>query len=198
MIDLLAMTKQFAIFNDRENDHAYFRTNLPSSGPMAYLNVVFKPVRVDVLEYAKSTLELPEPIVQFLAAQNGAILFSGALNVYGAVGPHQLLNRSDPLSLPPLDLIGENKNWLLREPDRFLIIGAYGFDGTRICIDRFSSQIYLFDVDESGLRQRGAAIWSDLDNWLLSEVQRLSSIFDPSGRPLAPMSETAPRKTRAN
>jgi hypothetical protein len=87
MIDLLKLTEQFARVNDRENEFAYFQTNLASSGSMVYLNVVFKPAPTQLLKATKAALDLPHPYVEFLSKQNGAIVFSGALNSYGVVSP---------------------------------------------------------------------------------------------------------------
>jgi hypothetical protein len=81
MIDLLQMTMQFQSVNDRETERACFRTNLPWIGPLAYFNIIYKPAPNEILEYGKETLELPEPITQFLNRQNGAILFL-ALSTY--------------------------------------------------------------------------------------------------------------------
>jgi hypothetical protein len=192
------MTKQFQAVDDRESEVAYFRTNLPWVAPLAYLNVIYKPAPTELLKHGRQLLNLPEPVTDFLAQQNGAILFSGALNVYGVVHPDQLLNRAAPLSLPPYSLFDENRSWSLSEPERFLIIGGYGFDGSRICIDRASSEIYLFDRHDGELRQSAAAMWSSLDEWLASEIPRIASIFDETGHRCGDESATVPRKQKPN
>src|SRR5260221_10147015 len=169
-IDLAQLVSQFRRANDRENENAYFHTNVPWVVPFAYLNIVFKPVPKDVLQAAESRLGIPPVLAQFLAMQNGAILFSGTLSVYGVVRPGQLLNRSDPFFIPPFSLDDENLRWPPSDPERFLAIGGYALDGSRACIDRRNLGIHLFKRQETKLDPTAVTTWRSLDEWLTSEI----------------------------
>jgi hypothetical protein len=125
--------------------------------------------------------------VDFLSRQNGAMLFSGALNLYGVVQPGQLLNRSDNFSLPPFNIERENDSWVL-DKGRLLVVGSYRFDGARACIDRLNSQILVF-------KKRGntpIASWSGIEDWVIAEVARLSTLFNNEGKRIGLESEIGP------
>src|SRR5438105_465333 len=102
--NVLDLVSSFRNCDDREGDFAHFRTRVPWVAPAAYLNIVFKPAPLNVLESVALALVAPPDVIEFLKMQNGAILFSGALNVFGVVSPGQLLNRKDNFGLPPFDI----------------------------------------------------------------------------------------------
>jgi hypothetical protein len=191
-VNLRDLVSQFRKANDRESENAYFRTHVPWVAPLAYLNIIHKPAPVDALHEAVSRLAIPLVFAQFLAVQNGAILFSGALSIYGVLRPGQPLNRLEPFSLPPFDIDDENLNWPPCDQKRFLAIAGYGFDGSRVCIDRRSLDIHLFQREEKELKRTPAAKWEDLDGWLTSEIARLSCLFDHEGHRLTTEAQTLP------
>jgi hypothetical protein len=137
--NLLDLVSKFRDVNNRESEGAFFRTPAPWVGPEAYLNIIFKPAPRDVLADAGSRLNIPFALTEFLAKQNGAILFSGVLSIYGTHWPGQLLNRSDTFSRLPFNIEFENSNCSPDDPARLLTIGGYGSDGSRVCIDRQDS-----------------------------------------------------------
>jgi hypothetical protein len=128
---------------------------------------------------------------EFLRVQNGAILFSGSLSIYGVLEPGQRISR-EPMLRPPFNIEDENASWPPHEPDRLLAIGGYGFDGSSICIDRRDFGIALFQRGEALLRREPTLSWDSLDQWLRSEISRLSNLFDTSGRMLVEESQTVP------
>jgi hypothetical protein len=186
-IDLLSLVSHFRRFDDRENANASFRTRVPWLAPEAYLNIVYRPAPAKLLSEVAKKWSFPPVVVDFLNHQNGAMLFSGSLNVYGVVEPSRLLNREDRFSLPPFNIEPENKSWSV-DPDRLLVVGGYTFDGSRACIDRSDGQIHVF--------QKGRRIpkvsWSSLDSWLAGEVARLRPLFDDEGKRTGPESDTGP------
>src|SRR5262245_24463557 len=99
-IELANLVSPFASENWRQSETAYYLTHVPWVGPFAYLHVIYKPASQLVLESASERLRIPVVFRDFLTVQNGASLFSGALTIFGAVHPGQLLNRSEPLALP--------------------------------------------------------------------------------------------------
>lgn len=189
---LLDLLSQFGEANNRQSDGAYFCTHVPWVAPLAYLNVIFKPAPEKILIEAIRRLCIPPAFSEFLAIQNGAILFSGALSIYGAVQPGQLLNRSEPFSLPPFSLDRYN-DMNLSPASSFLTIGQYTFDGTRVCMHRHFLDIHLFRKGEAESMGTGSFVWKSLDQWLTNEVLRLSVLFDHEGHRLVNESETLPQ-----
>jgi len=186
-VDLLSLISNFRQFDDQENANAFFRTRVPWVASEAYLNIIYKPAPTKVLSVVAEMWSFPAVVVDFLRHQNGAMLFSGSLNLYGVVEPGRLLNRKDRFSLPPFDIERENKSWLFH-PDRLLVVGGYSFDGSRACIDRSDGQIHVFPK-----RQRIPAVsWGGFDSWLVGEIARLSLLFDADGKRIRPESETKP------
>ncbi len=186
-IDLLSLISQFRPADDRENANACFMTRVPWVALEAYLNIVYKPAPAGLLSEVAEKWAFPSVVVDFLSRQNGAMLFSGALNLYGVVEPGRLLNREDRFSLPPFNIERENKSWSFH-PDRLLVVGGYQFDGSRACIDRTDGQIHVF--------QKGQRIprisWASFDSWLLGETRRLLFLFDEDGKRIGPDSDTGP------
>ena len=192
-VELLRLLSNFEHVNERESETAFFRTHVPWIGPQAYLNIVFKPAPEEALAETARRVRMPASLVEFLRTQNGAILFSGALSVCGVHRPGQLLNRQDAFSRMPFNLEDENDDWLADDSERFLPLGGYGFDGSSICIDRSDSCIYFFRRGERGLLSTSLK-WPSLEDWVKSEVARLSMLFDERGKRLVHESQTLPHR----
>ena len=192
MTHLLHALSGFKSPTDRESETAFFMAHVPWVAPEAYFHIVFKPAPSAALADLSLSLRLPKSIVDFLATQNGAILFSDALSIFGVHAPGQLLNRRNPLKCLPFNIEGENRSWPPFDPDRFLGIGGYSFDGSGVCIDRNDSKIYFFKREQRTLSETSSYSWSSLENWLDSEIARLSFLFDKNGRILVKKSETVP------
>jgi hypothetical protein len=188
MIDLLNSLSKFQVVDDREGDIAFFKTHIPSMGQKAYLNVIYKPAARDVLCDVAAKINMPAPVVELLTQYNGAILYSGALSWYGVVRRGQLLNRSDPFSLPPYNIETEGLVWPSHDRDRLLRIGGYSFDGSLACIDRNDLHIDVFHRGE----QSPYFSWACLEDWLNNEIHRLSDLFDSWGKRLVDESKTLP------
>src|SRR4029077_4010155 len=191
-INLLRALSNFEAVNDRESETAFFRTHIPSMAPLAYLNIIFKGAREEMLLGAAQRLRMPEPLIESLRQHNGAILFSGALSIYGVHRPGQLLYREDPLFDLPFNIELENRNWPPHDRGRFLAFAGYGFDGSTVCIDRGDSRIYLFQRGKETLVATASHSWQDLDAWLNSEIIRLSVLFEARGKRLVDESQTVP------
>jgi hypothetical protein len=191
--NLLDLVSRFRDVNNRESEGGFFRTHVPWVGPEAYLNIIFKPAPRDVLADAANRLNIPIVFTEFLAKQNGAILLSGVLSIYGTHRPGQLLNRSDTFSRLAFNIELENSNCSPDDPARLLTIGGYGFDGSRVCIDRQDLHIGLFQRGEAGLTPTPHRTWKNLDQWIRTETARLCELFDDYGKLLVAESETLPQ-----
>lgn len=186
-IRLLELISRFRPVDDRESHVAWFRTLVPWVAPEAYLNVVYKPAPQRLLDVVGTKLRFPADVVDFFGQQNGAMLFSGALNIYGVVEAGQLLTREDRFSLPPFNIERENGYWKL-DRDRLLVIGGYRLDGSRACIDRSDSHVHVFKKGQ----QTPVRSWNSLEQWVVYEVDRLGALFEHDGKRTGSESETGP------
>lgn len=193
-LGILHLLSEFEDVNDRESETAFFRTHVPWIGPQAYLNIIFKPAPEAVLAEAARRVRMPASLIEFLRRQNGAILFSGALSVCGVHRHGQLLNRQEAFSRMPFNIEDENDDWPPDDSERFLALGGYGFDGSSVCIDRSDSCIYFFQRGERGLLPTPSLKWPSLEDWVTSEIARLSMLFDERGKRLVNESQTLPHR----
>jgi hypothetical protein len=194
-VAILPLLEKFENVNDRETETAFLRTQVAVEG---YLNIVYKPANPDTLLAATKKLRFPRQFGELLSTQNGAILFSGALSLYGVVSAGTLLKRDDPSSLPPYNIEDENFDWPPDDAETFLVIGGYSFDGSRVCIDRGGSRVCLFRRGEDRLLPTPVHSWQSPDEWLRSEIARLAFLFDSMGKMLVDESNTLPTAVRAS
>lgn len=149
---------------------------LPHVGAHAYLHVVFPPKTANEIDSLlnESGLDFPREVANFLCDLNGAILFQGALSLYGIRGE---ISR-DPELRKPFDLFEANS--LMRpkgaSADEFFI-GGYNEDASRVYLKADGSHVYRRDRKVVGVLTK----WPSFENFLLSEVSRLSLLFDASG-----------------
>jgi hypothetical protein len=190
-IDLLRATSHFRAVNDRESETAYFRTHVPWVAPLAYLNIIFKPPAPDVLQQAAEELRIPRDWEDFLKLQNGALLFSDDLYMYGVLRPGQLLNREDGFRRLPWNIDDADRE-SSPDRDRLLVIGGYGYDCTHVCVDRKDGRVYAFKRRQ----RRPIFSWPNTVRWVRDETARISCLFDETGRRLADEAETLPRLTQ--
>ncbi len=171
----------------REGAHACFLTATPWVGPAAYLHVVFRPAPKAPLREVAERWRFPTEFTDLLREHNGMILFSGSIAVYGVVPSGQLINRTDPYARLPFNIEPENASWS-HDPDRFLVIGGYQEDGSRACMDRMTSEVFVFP-------RRGTdpiVVFGTLDQWLTSEIARYRNLYDREGRLFGTPEATGP------
>jgi hypothetical protein len=178
-IDILGLISHFQALDDCENSNASYRTRVPWVRPEAYLNIVFKPAPSELLSEVAEQLRFPPAETELLRIQNGAILFSGALSLYGVVERGRLLNRTESMSLPPFNIEKENAAWHFHR-ERLLVVGRYRIDGSRACLDRIDGKLHVFEKAARIPR----TTWPSLEAWIISEISRFSLLFDPDGRTL--------------
>jgi len=189
-IDLLAALGKFRNISDRETDHAYFKTKVPSVAPEAYLNIVYKPAAPDIRAELEKELQLPSSLVEFYQQWNGARLFVTALSIYGCIPRNYLICRTDPFRLLPFNLRELNRECGWQAAKRNLIcIGTYSYDGSIVCMRRKSQEIVCYFGEQFGEERQS---WSNLDEWLGEEISRLSICFDENGNRLVPKENLLP------
>jgi hypothetical protein len=191
VVNLLLAVREFGLVGELETEHAFLVKHVPAIAPEAYLHVILKPVSEALLIRAKINLDLPSSVLDFLRVQNGAILFSGALNIFGLCDS-TLLERDRRYFVVPYDLHTANQDWPPPDGRRFLAIASYGFDGSTVCIDRVDQQLYLFRRGTSNLEGTHTIKWRSVEAWLANEVKRLSTLFGVDGSCMFSESLTVP------
>jgi hypothetical protein len=181
-INLLKLLSRFDEVSDRETEHAYSRTLVPSVAEYGYLNIVYKPQAPGVVAAGDTALRLPATLLAFYAAWNGARLFFDVLSIRGCLPSGQRYNRSDPFAVLPFDLRESDRSLACQLDEAGVIrIGTYNSDGSAVCMQRDSRQVECYiGKDLARPRER----WSSLDEWLISEISRLSLFFDSAGKAL--------------
>lgn len=191
---ILSALARFRSIDDTHRRNATFLTTVPSEGPSVYLNILFMPALPSIRASVSKELNVPEPLTAFYAELNGAFLLrtvfifglrpsSGFLyardDAFGAM-PYSL-RRIDPGPSPfPLDQFE---------------FGSYWQDGSQLTINRNSGEVTCyFGKDPSRVRQN----WASFDDWLFSELDRLSPMFDSVGNPLVPAEFRLPDAAAAN
>lgn len=181
-INLLAMLGKFKELADQETEDAYFRTKVPSIGPDAFLNIVYKAPPRSLIDEIEMELRLPSSLLEFYGQWNGARFFVGGLSVYGCVRSGQQLNRTSPLKLLPFNIREVNREFARQTNEAGLVcIGSYSYDRSIVCMRRESQSVVCFiGKDFSNVRQE----WKSLERWLTEELLRLSLLFDEEGNRL--------------
>jgi hypothetical protein len=149
---------------------------LPHVGGHAYLHVIFPPRPDEEISdlLVASGLDVPQSVLSFLREINGAILFQGALSLYGLRGE---ISR-DPELRKPFDLI--EANTLMRPKGASagdFFIGGYNEDASRVYLKADGTKVYRRDRKSVG----DLAQWPSLENFILNEISRLSLLFDSDG-----------------
>jgi hypothetical protein len=150
---------------------------LRNIGPGARLFTLFSPTSADLVrEFEESFgIRFPEQYGHFLTkVANGAFLYNGSLSVFGIRGSRR---RSSPASLwIPHDLwhpnTTERPTWAATGD---LIIGAYRDNGARVVTNASDGEVRCQAKKSGDL----LASWKTFEEFLLTEIERLSSAFGP-------------------
>jgi hypothetical protein len=156
--------------------------NLSWLGSFAYLHTIFKPLLDSTLVRLEEQETMPASVRQFYRSCNGMELYAGTIRMFGFVARGTPLDRSDPFSLPPLSITQMNRNFIdQRYAGKLLCIGAYSYDRSLLCVDHASGRIICYQGEDlNNIRKT----WPTIDDWMISELARLSMLFSPDGRVL--------------
>jgi hypothetical protein len=174
---------------ERESGTAFFYNFAPWIAPKAYLHVVFRGASPETLdEVGRKKLRLPESWLDTLSHQNGAMLFSGAMSIYGLHNPGALLNRTNIYERLPFNIVSENRSWPVKPVERYVRIGGYDYDGTGAVLDRESGAVLAIPRKSETVLQK----WPDADAWINCEITRLATLFDSEGMIRVAEGDTVP------
>ena len=181
---------------DLETSHAFFKTKVPAVASEAYLSIIFKPASPSLVAEVSKRLKLPMSVSDFYRQFNGAHLFVNALSILGCVPKGTPLDRSDRFSLPPFDIIEVNNELRTRLAGTNLVcLASYGFDQSLVCIERSTAEMICF-VGENTSKER--VRWPSFDEWLSTEVKRISFLFDEDANRLVEKEKLLPFLPRIN
>ncbi len=94
---------------EKESASASLYNHTPWVAPEAYLHWLFKPATPRALEETRTLPAIREEWLDFLSIQNGAMLYSDSLSIFGAVESGTLLNRNSPHDLGPYSLLDQKR-----------------------------------------------------------------------------------------
>lgn len=173
-----------------ETVSAWFQTRVPAVAEYAYLNIIYKAAPVRLRKQAFELLRFPNVLARFYNSYNGARLFHDYFSIYGILDPAMEFDRSDPYALPPFGIAEANSEHRCELENRDLVcIGWYGYDGSEVCLRREDGVVVCFKgSDFSVIRHQ----WEDFEQWVTSEIERISTLHDEKGHLLIDSSSTLP------
>ncbi len=182
-VDLLRLLAKFKAINDCEFETITYKTHVPSVAPQAYLNVIFKPAPQALREARVRQLRMPGALAEFYAAYNGAGLFVATIRIFGLLPDTYRIERTDWFRKRiPHDILDVHRECSrhLEVRDQ-LCFADYSYDKSAVCIERGSGQITCyFGEDFARIRQT----WPSFEEWITSEIARLSFCHDERGNRL--------------
>jgi len=129
---------------------------------------------------------LPKDFEEFLTLSNGCYFFSGSLSISGL---RKSYRRTVIASRQPFDITTPNIEQRPRDAeDSFLFFGFYKWDGSRLYIDAKTGRVFRCSAESA----KPLNNWNSFSEALLSEVKRLSKLFDGQGRKIDPDQATTP------
>lgn len=162
----------------------------PHIGSEAWLNVIYNPLsEKDIVEMEKPMgRTIPVQYRDFLLhCSNGLNVLSTTLCLFGC---RKMIGRDIVASRQPFDLVTLNSYKSERPrnatPDLFFF-GGYDWDGSQVYLTEDGKVHFCTPDDCTSLKE-----WDSLDDFLLSETQRIYSLFDDNGVELDESTPTIP------
>lgn len=153
----------------------------PFIAPEAWLNHLFPPLSPQQIYDLERSLNqpIPDEYKQFLMYfSNGLNVLNGKLSLFGLRNNYNRESIDDVRQ--PFDILIPN---LYERPfnatPEMLFIGSYSWDGSQLYISKKGEVVFCSRDDAHPLKQ-----WDSLNHMLISEIQRLYTLFDDSGKQL--------------
>ncbi len=151
--------------------------NVDKSSPKAYLHTYFGKLEEPKMNEIESLIKkkFPKQYKDFLRCSNGIILFK-ELSVYGFRHSYE---RVGDEAVQPFDVIAANYNLTKKIPKEWLAVGGYNGDASIVYFDtsKDSNKVFRCKKHETEILQE----WPDFWNWLISEVKRISKMYNKEG-----------------
>jgi hypothetical protein len=189
LAEVFRVIRQASAFGEATSENgATMYGHVPHVAPEAWFHIVYPGLDDQEMADVECSLGRPIPAAyrQLLKVSNGLTLFSGALSLEGRRRDY---SRKVSIRLP-FDLADPNVHERPRAADQaWFIFGFYQSDGSRAWIDPLDGGVCR---GNRNLTQPRLNQWPSLDDFLTTEVTRLSAHFDDSGRRLNPTRPTTP------
>ena len=194
-LEIENLLASFVQSDDLETDTASFRTKVPSVAPEGFLNVLFKPIGSAHLKRAKNDLTLPLSYSEFLIEFNGLRLFFDKFCVLGIGSPDEQVDRSGLAGQRPVPI----QDFMPASESRLrglsvVPVGWYGFDGSIAYMKRDDESVVFLP---KACNMRGEITWTSLSHWMFAEVERIASLYSPTGILQYPSEFTIPHANLA-
>ncbi|WP_157003159.1 SMI1/KNR4 family protein [Ralstonia sp. A12] len=130
-------------------------------------------------------ITIPSVFADFLRSMNGLTAFSGAFCIYGArLSLDRLSKDAYPYPLGSPNLLERPKG----ASSNMLFIGGYGWDGSNLYIEIDTGKI--FRCPRKSVETLNE--WPDFWSMLISEVRRISTLYESDGRKKSLSEPTVP------
>lgn len=159
--------------------------HVPHVGSEAWFHSLYRPLKENEIRSMDRRLKLPEIMVDFYTLHNGLKIFSDTIRIYGI---RSSFVRTGDEVYQPYDIYTSTSRLYEDFPDHYFIFGSYNWDRSRLVIDKNNNKIYRTEEEEPVILNE----WADFDTWLLSETERLMTLFDEKGVPYDDDQETTP------
>lgn len=161
----------------------------PSIAPMARIHTLFKPLSLDDIFFLENKigLSIKESFRFFmLNISNGLSVFTSSFSINGLrkINSRELNGPKEPYSIISINLYQRPRD----SSPNYLYIGGYSWDGSNLYIDNNTQKVYRC----SSISSKPLNEWPNFETMLLSEVTRLTSLFDMNGKKLDVDKPTVP------
>tara|TARA_R110002060_G_scaffold75685_1_gene85508 strand:+ start:914 stop:1513 length:600 start_codon:yes stop_codon:yes gene_type:complete len=162
--------------------------NVPNIAPSAYLHSLYAPLNSKDLSELEAAISysLPEELKQLYQTVNGIDLFCGTLYLYG-------LRKDNARTVlatvqQPFDISLPNNTSFGYHINKAVYIGAYKYDGSVIGYEIDTGKIFRQSKSDKKILNR----WNDLNEFIYSEFDRLSTLVDENGSKQEGVKSTVP------
>lgn len=156
--------------------------------PDAYLHILFSGLNekeLSALE-AKAGRPLPVCLKKFYAYSNGLELFSDSLSFYGLRTSYK--RQGDEIWQPYCVSDPNVLERLSDASDDLFFFASYEWDGSLLYTSGCDKKINRCSAESS----KPIGSWSSFEEMMGAEIERISKLFDKSGRPIDPERPTIP------
>jgi len=163
--------------------------HLPAEGINAYCHSLFKPLNESDIKTLEKELKMsiPNDYAFFLTQYSNGIRFF--MRCFALDGLRKQLGRDLEASAQPFALSDANV-WERPKNSKpsYFFIGGYGYDASSIYIDADTNKVhYCARRDATSLFE-----WENFEHMIVSETERIFSLYDDKGNRLVSGEETLP------
>lgn len=173
LLEILKVIEKYKNEGYFENENVIRIGKAPYIAELAWLHRIPKGLSEDLILEIENKIEKTFPVdfKNFLKESNGIKFFNTNLSIDGYRANYK---RDMGAADLPFDIISLNVNESPRgTPDNVIIIGGYGFDGSKVFIDNKGKVGYTKRENF-----KPEKYWDSLEVFLITELNRLCQVFD--------------------